>query len=549
MYRKRERNLWLKKSAAIVTASAMVMSVPVTAMAEGMTYCDREKAALKSLCESLAKDWDASLAQTKESGNNAKANITLKLNEAGQSMVGMMTQMDMSWLKSISMDMDVSIADSKEAVKAAFLLNDTNLCTMNVVMNWLEALEYVQIPELSPSWMKASLDMTADGEAVSAETMDAMMGLASDPAVLLPEGATVSDLLDRYGNIVIDHMQEGASVEESVSIEGISEECTLLEGQIHEEDAKEMAKELLTTAQADEQLQELLTKWSEAMPEAGDLNAQFQSFAEETLADLESTDGTEESGSEYIASRIWVNSEDKIVGREIAVCEGVDTDAVFTWKASADGDASALMVDMQSEGSGFTLTGSSQNTDGMENGNYSIAIDGVTIMEIAMENYDTKAAEEGYPSGTFTITFPQGQTEEEYNPLSMFSLVLSLVSDKEDESGSVNLEVLSSGASLGVLTIQGAESAEAVEAVAAEDMGTIYDAASEEDMKAYEEEMSFDTILANAESAGVPAELITVLEQSIESAMTGETIETPAEESALEEAPEETAELESEDAE
>lgn len=547
MYQKRKTNLLMKKSAAIVTAATMVMSVPVTAMAEGTAYQDRERAALKSLCESLVKDWDVSLEKTTEGGNYGKMDMTLTLNAAGQSIVGMMTQMDASWLKSIGLNMDVSIADSKEAVKADVLLNDTGIGTMNVLLDILKEVEYIQIPELSPSWIKADLDVTANGEEVSTESMEAIMGIASDPSLLLPEGKTVSELLERYGNIVIDHMQEGSSTDESVSIDGISEDCTLLEGQIFQNDLREMVQELLTTAQGDEQLKGLLAKWSEAMPEAGDLNEQFQSFAEDTLAELNESDDTDETNDEYLVSRIWVNGDDKIVGREFAVCEGIDTEAVLTWKAPSNGDATGFLFDMQSDGSGFSLIGSGRSTEGVKNGNYSFAMDGVTVMDIVMES-------ESANSAVYTVTFPQGETEEEYNPLSMFSLVLTTDSDETGDNVEMNLEVLSSGASLGELNIQVSNSTEAVEAVSEEDMETVYDALNDEDMAAYEEEMNFDTILANVESAGVPADLVSVLEQSIEAAMNGETadsiegLEEFAEESVLDEITEDTEELDLDDA-
>ena len=113
------------------------------------------------------------------------------------------------------------------------------------------------------------------------------------------------------------------------------------------------------------------------------------------------------------------------------------------------------------------------------------------------------------------MTFPSGESEEEYNPLSAFSLVADLSSDSADQSVDLKLSVLSSGASLCSLTLHVAASGDGVEAVAEEDMGTVYDLTSEEDMSAYEAEMNFDTIRANAENAGVPAEVIDMIAESM----------------------------------
>ena len=523
MLKKREVNHMLKKSAAIVTASVMVMAVPVTAMADGGSYNEREKAALKSLCEIIAADWDESVALMAENENAANAEMELKLTagDTGKAMLGMMTGMDFSWLNNASMKMNASVADSRETVLMNVLLNDSNICSVNMMVNMMEMMEYIQIPELNPAWLKMDMNQALDEDSDSMQLSMQLSDLMTDPETLFASGSEISDILERYGNIVIDHIQDGASVEETISIDGISEDCTMLEGLLYQEDAQEMLKEILTTAQTDEQIQELLTRWSEALPDAGDLNEQFQSAVGELLEELEyepaedAEEGTEEA-EEYIASRIWVNAEDEIIGREYALCEGVnDTDNVFTWKSPKSGDASGLLLEFKSDGSGFAVTGSGQTTDGALNGNYRVEADGVTVMEVAVENYNGNADGEGYPAGTFTVTFPDPESEEEYNPLSTFSLVLTLSSSQADNTVDMNLALLSSGASLCDLSIHVAAFADAVESVSEDSMETVCDMMNEDDMNAYSEALSFDTIRANAEAAGMPAEVIEMIEQSM----------------------------------
>lgn len=523
MLKKREVNHMLKKSAAIVTASVMVMAVPVTAMADGGSYNEREKAALKSLCEIIAADWDESVALMAENENAANAEMELKLTagDTGKAMLGMMTGMDFSWLNNASMKMNASVADSRETVLMNVLLNDSNICSVNMMVNMMEMMEYIQIPELNPAWLKMDMNQALDEDSDSMQLSMQLSDLMTDPETLFASGSEISDILERYGNIVIDHIQDGASVEETISIDGISEDCTMLEGLLYQEDAQEMLKEILTTAQTDEQIQELLTRWSEALPDAGDLNEQFQSAVGELLEELEyepaedAEEGTEEA-EEYIASRIWVNAEDEIIGREYALCEGVnDTDNVFTWKSPKRGDASGLLLEFKSDGSGFAVTGSGQTTDGALNGNYRVETDGVTVMEVAVENYNGNADGEGYPAGTFTVTFPDPESEEEYNPLSTFSLVLTLSSSQADNTVDMNLALLSSGASLCDLNIHVAAFADAVESVSEDSMETVCDMMNEDDMNTYSEALSFDTIRANAEAAGMPAEVIEMIEQSM----------------------------------
>ena len=294
---KRKISRTLKKAAAAASASVLVFSMPATASAEGVTYCDREKEALKAASAYLAEDWDqsleTSLTQSGSLASNAVMDLNLTVDEAGRSMLGMLTGMDLSWLQDVALHMDASVADSKEAVMLSALVNDSTICSMYAMMDYLAGMEYIQIPEMSPAYLKASLE-EAGAEAVSGY-MTAISDILEDPKAVLPEGAVLGEILDRYGMIVIDHMQEGASVEETISIDGIGEDCTLLEGQIFQEEMTTIAREILTTAQTDEQIKEILTKCTEINPESGDLNAQFQEFLANTLADL---DGAAEETAE-----------------------------------------------------------------------------------------------------------------------------------------------------------------------------------------------------------------------------------------------------------
>lgn len=517
---KRKMRGILRKSAAAVSASVLVLSLPVTASADGTAYCEREKEALKAACESLAEEWDKSLETSlKEDGSlasDAVMDINLTVEDAGRSMLGMLTGMDLSWLQNVILHMDASVADSKEAVKMTALVNDSAVCSMYTLMDYLSGMEYIQIPELAPGYLKASLE-EAGADAVSGY-MAAMSDILEDPKAVLSEGAVLGEIMERYGTIIIDHMQEGASVDESVSIDGIGEECTLLEGQIFEDDMMTIAKEILTTAQTDEQIKEILTKCTEINPQSGDLNEQFQSFLADTLTELEAPSTEEEAedtANQYIASRIWVNNENRIVGREIALCEGVDSDVSITWKNPKNEDASGFLLSMYSEGSEISITGNGQTAGDTLNGTYSLVTDGIVMMEIAVENFNSNANGEGYPAGTFTMTFPSGETEEDYNPLSAFSLVADLSSSSTDQSVDLKLNLLSSGASLCSLNFHIAAGGDGVEAVEEKDMGTVYDLTSEEDMTAYEAAMNFDTIRANAEKAGVPSEIIDMIAASM----------------------------------
>ncbi|MDO4336625.1 MAG: hypothetical protein Q4C91_00875 [Eubacteriales bacterium] len=535
MYRKRITKQTLKKSTAVLTASTLILGGS-SAVFAASSYQETEKEALSALTESMAEGWDKSLDEYGTAKQGEKADISLNLEDAGRSILGLMVPVDLSWLNNIGMDMDVAIEDAVEAVDAEIYVNDTTVGTMRILLDLASMVEYIQIPEISESYLKADLleentidvengdgsdSVEIDEEAFekSAQITEAIM---SDPEAYLPDGATMKEILDRYVTMLLDYLKEGPSVEETVSVSGIGQDCTVYEGQMTEKDAVDFVKEALTAAKEDEQLKELIESWQEFAEDTQDLYGDFQKAVEDALADLETEE--ELSETEYISSKIWVSEQGKIVGREFAVCEGIDSEPLFTWKNPHKDDASGLLIELNSDEGVLSLGGSGETKDGKMNGSYDIASDGVIVANVVMEDYDLETAKAGYPNGSFTVSFPQGDVEESesaYNPLANFSLVLNLISDEASDTSEIELSVLSAGVSLGSLKINGSLS-EGMEIPDIEKAGTIYDAANEADMEAYAEELDFGTILDNARTAGVPEALVAQLDEALQSALSGE---------------------------
>ena len=74
--------------------------------------------------------------------------------------------------------------------------------------------------------------------------------------------------------------------------------------------------------------------------------------------------------NEAFSSKVWVNGDGKIVGRQFGITDGTDTTPVFTWKAPSEGEDSALLLELAADDSSFTFTGSGKTADGLLNGDY-----------------------------------------------------------------------------------------------------------------------------------------------------------------------------------
>lgn len=519
----------LKKAVVTAMGASLVVSGSSTVFAAS-SYKETEKTALANVVSELPGAWDDYLENYQKSCEGTKGTFTLTVEDTGRALAGaLMGGTDVSWLQSITFDSDITIKDGVEAIVGGLLLNDTKLCDLNFYMDLANMVEYIQIPELSDGYISAPIEgtvTTSEGVAEnSQEIMSTYMNALSDLSSALPDSETLGTLLDRYGNIIIDHIEEGSSVEESVSVDGISEDCTAYEGTVSEKAVTAMAEGILTAAKDDAEIKGLFEQWAGAS-NGEDQYQQFEDAVADALDSIGSADG-EVSEDPVFSSKVWVNADNKIVGREFAVIDGAETTPVFTWKAPSDGDTSALLLEITAEDSSLTLTGSGTTSDGLLNGDYIFAIDGTEAADINVENLETKPEKAGYYNGTLNVTFPvaeadaantDGESEAASNPLAGFGLVINLKSDASTDSSSIGLTVTTSGAPIATLTISDGYG-DGVDIPDLTSLDKTYDGSDDAAMTEYVANINWDTFLANIKAAGVPDELATQLETILTSAV------------------------------
>lgn len=529
---KRTRTLFRKITAA-AAVSALLFSSSGTVLAA--SYQEAEKAALSQFIKGFSSYWDVVMEDQEKAMAGTKAVMTLKLEDGGKTLLSAASGgMDFSWLNTLTMDMTAAVTEGKEIVNGAILLNDSPLCNMNMYMDLNELVEYLQIPELSETWMKMplldSLEISEEELAQTFESEEEMQAymeymeaykasmknnfkVLSDLTSFLPDTATVSALLDRYGNIIIDSTAEGTSSEETISVEGISEDCTVYESQITEAGVLSMMKNILTTAKEDQELKGLLDKWSETSGE--DLNAQLQTNVDALLADLTG----EGSDAAVVTSKAWVNADGKIIGREISAEDETGSIPVFTWKNPSSDEKSALFIEFGAGEETMTFTGTGQSAEGLLNGEYVFAVNSVKMLGIKAENLETHPKVPGYYNGKIGVSVLDAGTEEAPNPLAAFGLDINVASDAEAKTNQVDFTVTNSGAALVTLSVNGGYADASVSAPEQAVLDASLDITEEGAETSYIQGMDWTAILDNASAAGAPAELVGAFDQMIQQAV------------------------------
>lgn len=521
---------WLRKTTALCAAAVLGAAAVPSAAFGADSYSAAEKEAWAKSVAEFTSAYAESMKSSENLMSGAQADISLKLEDSGRSLLGFLVPDDISWADSLVLSTTSSFVDGKEGILMKVLLNDTQICTIEYYLDPETQDIFMKIPELSDKYIKVNLKEAAEIQAKSLEEaasdlsddldsavtassdfmegysagLNASVSLFSDLSASMPEGSVLEELLNKYGTLIFDNVAEGESSQDTLTASDVSADCTVYEGQITLENGVKMANAILSEAKSDKELEGILSNWAQLLPDSEDLYDQFIKAIDTGLDSLKDVD-TSDTDS-YLSTRIWVDGNGDIAGRELGIHEG-DTDTpILTWKMpKADSDFGYLLS-VTADDSSFELSGSGKIENDKLNGTYTFNQDSSPVVNIEVKDYDVASEKEGNLNGTYTITFAEDITNEDAAALQNFALIMDIASAKD--TGSISLSVTSGGSTLGTLSITSG----AGETVDIPDLSSItesYSAYDEDAMTAYAATMDFTEILSNLSDAGVPNEVIT----------------------------------------
>lgn len=521
--------LYFKKSAAIFTAAALTLTASSAMVFGAGSYQEEEKKAFSKSMENFSKVYENVLEDYKAANAGVEANVSIELEDAGRSMFSMFSSTDLSWLNKMDMQTKVIFKDGVEGVDMNLLLNDTHICNLQSYLDFHEQHSILKIPEIFDGYIRNSLTTNTYDEnsnpssaynPYASEEFQAYMDFMMNISEYLPQVSTAETLLERYGNILIDHFSDTSSGEEDLTLEEIKQSCKVYEGRIYRDELTTLAENILTTAKTDTELEKVINTWSEIMPNNKNVYQNFLESIDNSITQLRDSEPDADEDA-YISSKIWVSEDDAIIGRQISLVDSTDSDIVITWQMPQENGKFEYLLDFASGNSRTSMTGNGSIDGTTMSGTYYLYSNSDPLLCIEMEGYDLEAAKEGYGKGTYTITLLPGIADPEvYDILSSFSLIADFESNKTNTS--MALSLLSAGSVLGTIRIDGTMGSD-ITIPEITDSDKVYDTSIDEDGAALTEAMSYDKILDNLSEAGVPDELAAEFRASLEASPSSET--------------------------
>ncbi len=280
------------KKAALITISIVlalalvagaIIFIPKLFKSGGDKFKDIERTELSQASDGITSLYNEILPEN----DGSSLTTTLKIS-IDDSILGLLSQAgDFSWLSDIGIESSRATTDDSAAGDIILSIGGKKVLTADVKIDKSAGLIYVQIPELSDKYI--SFDSSAlerlgytfnepdfgfgfnsySGGASYRNIAD-LGGLDVDEGAIqaittaFPDSDTLSGLIEKYGQIVIDSIGETTKEEKTLELNGLSQSCTSYYVNFDENQMKDTVKAVLEEVKNDKDIKDIVTKFAEA---------------------------------------------------------------------------------------------------------------------------------------------------------------------------------------------------------------------------------------------------------------------------------------------
>lgn len=311
-------------------------------------------------------------------------------------------------LDSIGADMTVAVDDSQIYDEMLLKLNNIDLITVELFLDTVKQELLMRLPDLSPAYIRESIagyDMESydfgDTSLSAGYTLSTQ--LAEQLKNLSPKEA--ADFVKRYVKVITDNMKNvELTKSEEYKVGSTTQKCTLLTVTIDEDTLMDIVEAVIEEAKDDKFILDLL-------PTFGISEVEYKEALESAAKELKNAETGSLDGE--VVMEVYVNDDDKIIGRTIEVISGGKTQGTFGYGIATKGKDSEYELYFEAVGENrlFEVTGSHVKEKDAYTGEAEIVVNaekyGMGTMSFTLEYEDLRTETKGdnvYTYGKLTLS-------------------------------------------------------------------------------------------------------------------------------------------------
>lgn len=320
---------------------------------------------------------------------------------------------DMSWLRDIRLDADANVRQNLVQVAAELALSDKRIVSLEAFADTEDMKLWMRLPELGEAYAMLDLKQILREQGISEEEL--VQVFAQQQALLdglleaLPDERETAEMIDAYLSILSAYMEQAEELTETVTVDEISQELTVLRLKLTAEELLDAADALLRQAKSDRTLKKIITAIGDyaqtVMQQAGEqsdisgeeLYSEFLEAVEDGLQDIAQAEPDSEN---YLVLSLYVDDSDAVVGGKLRVNS-----------AEQDADENEILYvlvrsgeryEVLAEAGSLRITGAGTVSGGKYSGSFYLRVGGTSYIRLELEDFGTDSRS-GALTGTIRI--------------------------------------------------------------------------------------------------------------------------------------------------
>ena len=411
--------------------------------------------------------------------------------------------MDLDWLKNISMIVSANVDDQKQESAIKLLLGNATLLDVSVLLDRATNDIFLGIPSLSDLYISMGEAMDNAMSATPAFTVTTEMLEA------LPTEDEINALLNKYLNIIFEDFGKVSKETEEVELGNCSQSLTVLEYKLTAKDLIKLAKTILKELKSDEDVKGYIrdfedfisTEYGDLLDESYEEGILYDSFKEAINELIDEISAVEAPNVTVFELTDYINSGHEVVGREIEF-GGME---LFSYLSVVDG--SDYAYEASCESAGLSIRGEGTKKGDTISAEYDVIVNEISLVEVSLEDFDSVEM-----TGDILIA-PSSQLLDlalgsgSSSVVAMFDPAIKI--SLGDESASLSL--LSKNDALITLSLSTQTgNGDSIE------MPDENQVVSLKNVDAWTSSLDLSKLVDALEEAGVPSDLLTMLESALE---------------------------------
>lgn len=513
-------NRIFKSSLAVFVLLAMLFSFCACASTPEESFKKSHEASVQSALDAIDVYYNK-LDKYDPNNMALDATVSVRISDALVKLINTAAKIDLSFINNASIKLNEVVKDNKAAVDLSLDLNKKSLISANVLLDMVTGDIYMAIPVLAEKYIKLNLS-TLLGEEINISEM--MSG--ANTKDILPPKETVKALILKYYNVVMDNITEVTEAEETITANGVSQECTAYEIVLTEKQTADIVLDVMKAIADDQDIKKIVYSFinyvndlsaSVDTADALDPDEAYNEFISE-LRDMiaegeEAMTNGEISDDVMLTWKTYTGKKSVILGTQIK-CNVDGEQYIVSILSAQDGDMIGNEAYVEAEGERIVyIKGEETTKDGKVSGSYDVSIDNESILIIDLADIDTKSMEKGFINGSISLSPSKKLLEILQDEMGMdmsvagsilSSIALKLDVEQTESACKMTVGLINNGEEYVAIVIDGTISeGKTIEAPAAEQ--------TTEDILTWTMSVDLNALITALEESELPDELVNAI--------------------------------------